>query len=319
MRKIKINFCDFSKGFNREENDFIDILSERYEVEISDNPDYLFYSVFGKEHTKFQCVKIFYTGECITPDFNEADYAIGFDHITFEDRYLRMPLYRLFQYRRDLDLAYKQRQADNRSGFCSFVCSNDRGMPERVQMLDLLNRYKQVSSGGRYKNNVGGPVADKHEFVSGYKFNIAFENCVGNGYTTEKIVQAFAAGAIPIYYGNPKIAQEFNPDAFINCHEYKSLEAAVDAVIRIDSDDALYGKMRCAPISFSDYRGQNDLKEFLFHIFDQQLAEARRVPRNSLIARKANEDAALRILDKVFLKPKRRLQNLTDRLRHHSI
>lgn len=319
MKKIKINFCDFDKGFSKEKNDFINILSDRYIVDISDTPDFLFYSVFGKEHTKYQCVKIFYTGECVTPDFNEADYAIGFDYIDFEDRYLRMPLYRMFQYKKDLDDAYERKLADNRDGFCSFVCSNDRGMPERVRMLELLNQYKQVSSGGRYKNNVGGPVPDKKKFLSRYKFNIAFENCVGNGYTTEKIVQAFSAGAIPIYYGNPMITKEFNPDAFINCHAYESLEAAVEAIIRIDSDDTLYKKMISAPIAFSDFREQNDLKEFLFHIFDQEPAAARRIPSNSLMAKKAEEEAAMRILNKLYFKPKRRLQNLAARLKHKSI
>ena len=39
------------------------------------------------------CVKIFYTQENLCPDFNYADYAIGFDNIEFEDRYLQFPIY----------------------------------------------------------------------------------------------------------------------------------------------------------------------------------------------------------------------------------
>ena len=61
MKKIKINFVDFQKDLS-ENNDFLDILSRHYYVEISDNPDYLFYSVFGTDHLKYKkCVKIFYT------------------------------------------------------------------------------------------------------------------------------------------------------------------------------------------------------------------------------------------------------------------
>ena len=89
MEKLKVNFVDFWSGFDKVNNDFYRILSEKYEIEISDKPDYLFYSVFGYEHTKYDCVRIFFTGECIVPDFNICDYAIGFDNITFGDRYTK--------------------------------------------------------------------------------------------------------------------------------------------------------------------------------------------------------------------------------------
>lgn len=47
MKKtIKINFKDFFEGFDPERNYFTDTLREMYEVEISDNPDYMFYSVY---------------------------------------------------------------------------------------------------------------------------------------------------------------------------------------------------------------------------------------------------------------------------------
>ena len=34
----------------------------------------------------------------------------------------------------------------------------------RLKFIDELNKYKQVDMGGRYKNNVGGPVQKKTEF-----------------------------------------------------------------------------------------------------------------------------------------------------------
>lgn len=102
MRTIKVDFVDFWKGFNKEDNDFINILRSKYRVEISSEPEYLFYSVFGHEHLKNQnAVRIFYTGECVSPDFNDCDYAIGFDRLSFSDRYARIPIYRLFEYRKE--------------------------------------------------------------------------------------------------------------------------------------------------------------------------------------------------------------------------
>jgi alpha(1,3/1,4) fucosyltransferase len=44
-KTIKINFKYFSEGFNPEDNFFTNILRKQYNVIISENPDYLFYSI----------------------------------------------------------------------------------------------------------------------------------------------------------------------------------------------------------------------------------------------------------------------------------
>lgn len=77
MKRIKIKFVDFYGNFNKQDNEFLDVLNERYEVVQCDEPDYIIYSGFGYEHLHYDCIRIFFTGECQTPDFNECDYAIG--------------------------------------------------------------------------------------------------------------------------------------------------------------------------------------------------------------------------------------------------
>ena len=89
----------------------------------------------------------------------------------------------------------------SKTEFCSFVVSNNNASPERDIIFDKLSEYKKVSSGGRYRNHVGGPVSDKLEFQRKHKFAIAFENCSQPGYSTEKILEAFAARTVPIYWG----------------------------------------------------------------------------------------------------------------------
>lgn len=117
MKHIKIKFVDVWGGFGKgnQPNDFLNILKQKYDVEISDNPDYIFYSGFGYDHLKYDCVRIFFTGECITPNFNECDYAIAFDRLQFSDRYLRVPLYNIFQYKPEYDALM------NDSGLKSFA------------------------------------------------------------------------------------------------------------------------------------------------------------------------------------------------------
>ena len=57
--------------------------------------------------------------------------------------------------------------------FCSFVVSNADAKPIRQHFFEKLSDYKKVDSGGRFMNNVGGPVADKIDFHRQHKFVIA--------------------------------------------------------------------------------------------------------------------------------------------------
>ena len=292
-RNIRIGFVDFWDGFDVNDNFFVNLLSRRYNVEVSDSPDYLFYSVFGSEHLRYDCVSIFYTGENQSPDFNLCDYALGFEYISFGDRYFRLPNYILYPgdyiaMEKKHTHSYEE-LTSGRDGFCSFVYSNNNASPERSVFLDLLSEYKLVSSGGRLRNNVGGPVADKNAFQRKYKFSITFENISHEGYTTEKLVQAFAAGSVPIYWGDPRVAEVFNSKAFINCHDYSSLEEVVDVVKKIDGDDDLYRFMQAQPalkdVSFDYNRQLEALLDFLSVIFDQPLDKAGRYSRQYWCAR----------------------------------
>lgn len=61
---------------------------------MSENPDYVFYSVFSNEYLLYpNAVRVFFTGENIAPDFQMCDYAIGFERLLFGDRYIRFPFY----------------------------------------------------------------------------------------------------------------------------------------------------------------------------------------------------------------------------------
>ena len=319
-RKIKVNFVDFHRDFDKEHNDFIELLRKHYDVEISEQPDYLFYSIFGHEFTKYNCVRIFYTGECIVPDFNLCDYAIAFEQMTYGDRYIRVPLYQLFQYKAALQAAVERgTESSTERAFCSFVCSNDTGMEQRQQIFDLLSQYKKVDSGGRFLNNIGGPVADKFEFDKKHKFSIAFENCIAEGYTTEKIIQAFAAGTIPIYLGNPSIAKEINPKAFVNCHDFSSLQEVVEHVIRIDTDDVLYRKMVQEPVFMDSPPTLDELECFLLHIVEQPLAAARRRPQNNRIHEAESHAKVTACYDAWIGMPLKRAKGLIRRLKNKAM
>ncbi|MDO4948770.1 MAG: glycosyltransferase family 10 [Bacteroidales bacterium] len=287
MKEIRIGFSDFWDDFDERNNLFYRLLSKHYTITLSEQPDYLFCSVFGSKHLCYDCIKIFYTGENQAPDFNLVDYAIGFDHISFGDRFFRLPNYYFYESDFRKMLRKHEVTADvlvRKTDFCSFVYSNNHASPDRKRFYDLLSAYKTVHSGGRYLNNVGGAVGDKLAFQQKHKFCIAFENTSHEGYATEKIVQAFAAQAIPIYWGDTTIADTFNEQAFINCHRYASFGEVVNQIKRIDCDDTLYLRMLQQPALLHaadayDTKMQQ-LEQYLCHIVEQPIHEAQRFSRN---------------------------------------
>jgi alpha(1,3/1,4) fucosyltransferase len=202
-------------------------LQKYYELEFSDNPDYLIFNESTYEHVNYNCIKIFYTGENISPNFNFCDYAIGFDHLSFSDRYYRLPLYLIATVYRPKEIAQAQTidwtvqlsltrdDLKKKEGFASFVYSNYLADDARKDFFERLSTYKKVNSGGSYLNNIGEIVDNKIEFEKKHKFSIAFENSSRSGYTTEKLVNSIMAETIPIYWGNPDIGTEFNEEIII--------------------------------------------------------------------------------------------------------
>lgn len=285
MKKIKVKYTDWWSGFVPENYRIHQILSKNFEIEFSEDPDYVISSVYSRDFLKYDCVRILYTGENICPDFNLFDYAIGFEQLSFGDRYLRYPNYLMNPaYEQDVKRMLQKHliskeQVDTKKEFCSFVYSNGNADPIRETAFYKLNEYRPVNSGGRFLNNIGLPegVPDKYEFQIKHKFSIAFENSSHAGYTTEKLIQSFAAGTVPIYWGDPRVTSVFNPGAMIYVDDVQGLDKAVEYVKKIDMDDHLYLNMLQQPavLDVQNMQGQYmHLEKFLTHIFSQPLYAA---------------------------------------------
>lgn len=253
---IKINFCDFWEGYDCKKSILYRILDKYFDVELSETPDFLFFSDFSIEHLKYDCVKIHYTSENVRSMKKLADFEIGFDY-SDSPKYLRLPLYvTYFDEFYTLDKLLRKKTSTEiddivkrKTKFCCFIVSNDKST-KRNDFFEKLCKYKRVDSGGRVLNNIGRSVDNKLEFLRPYKFTIAFENSSFPGYTTEKVLQPFHVDTIPIYWGSPVVHEEFNTASFLNWHDYGSDDALIEQIICVDNDESLY---------------RNHLKECLFY------------------------------------------------------
>lgn len=248
----------FSDTFTTAELFFTNVLGNYYDITIdNENPKYLIFgdSNFGHEHDKFngRAKKIFYTGENVRPTYLTYNHAITFDPEN-SPRHYRLPLYVLdmwsavhFEHWTDDFLQLCNRDLGDPENnwnrkFCSFVQSNPKSSV-RNTFFPMLCEYKKVDSAGPHLNNTGFTLPrDKLEykinFLNKYKFNLAFENQTYPGYVTEKILNAFQANTVPIYWGaNNTVQRDFNKKAFINSHDHVTFENVIKYIAHLDSPE----------------------------------------------------------------------------------
>ena len=265
MRSIRIYLTDFGDGFDPERNLFSDILRKRFQLEITPvDPDIVIYSNHGRSYLQYDCLRIFFSGENVRPNYSLCDFSFSFDYLA-DPRNYRLPLYVFFG---DMHQLTEPKDPDRilaeKTRFCNFIYSNARAK-ERIEFFHLLNEYKRVDSAGKVLNNMGhvldwGVVGNegKLKFITPYKFTMAFENESYPGYTTEKLVQPMLVNSLAIHWGNPVVGRDFNTRSFIDVHDYSSFNAAVDAIIEIDQNDTLYRQYMSQPY-FKDNEIPEDL------------------------------------------------------------
>lgn len=79
-------------------------------------------------------------------------------------------------------------------------------------------------------------IDDKWDALAPYKYSIAIENNVVNGYFTEKITECFLSHTLPVYYGAPDITEYFNSSGLclIDIENYKNSINIIEELIETD-------------------------------------------------------------------------------------
>lgn len=142
------------------------------------------------------------------------------------------------------DRLYKNNKREYIIGYCA---SNKIEVREDFfnKCVEKFGEDKCISLGscyGKYNNTnkkcdgcfQGMGLINKY---SNCKFVIAMENSIGDGYITEKIVNAFYSGAIPIYWGSSNINELFNKNAFININNFNNIDECIDYIYNLSDED----------------------------------------------------------------------------------
>jgi hypothetical protein len=190
---------------------------------------------------------IWFTGENIRPPISESfDSYISFDQDSYGGRNTYFPLFYI-----DLLLGMKEsiqrrgvsplnpeclmdRREPNKQDkkfVCAFLSNPE---PTRLRAIEELRKFGEVDVFGPY---VGRPVKNKYELAKNYKFCLGFENGLFPGYLTEKLLDSYVCGTVPLYWGDLGRESHINRSSYINAADFTSIEEFASHVGHLDSRD----------------------------------------------------------------------------------
>ncbi|MEG1142772.1 MAG: glycosyltransferase family 10, partial [Clostridia bacterium] len=225
------------------------------------NPDLIIHSVFKNgasvTHYNQNIPRICYIGENIKPLYKNNTMYFSYDEES--DINVYFPIWQKICMEKNeyIPNLYNKIKHSTFEKFCSFVVSNPNNI-DRNNLFTSLNDYKHVDSLGRFNNNntLLSKYTDEDTWHENkinllrdnkFKFNICFENTYTTGYITEKIMDSFLTGSIPIYKGANDVDKWFNNDSFINCNDYNN-EDIIQLIKELDSNESLFNKYYNQPL-----------------------------------------------------------------------
>ena len=114
----------------------------------------------------------------------------------------------------------------------NFTWVKDRRIYEKSRLMSLISSGKGFTEGHKRRNaymqrqmelnpwidfygRQFKPFETKEQPLAEYMYSITIENESYSNYYTEKLMDCFATGTVPIYRGTPKLSEMFNPEGVI--------------------------------------------------------------------------------------------------------
>ena len=129
-----------------------------------------------------------------------------------------------------------------------WISESDRSLHPKRSLISMIASAKTATRGHQLRHEAARmlgkkidilghgykPLTYKIEGLSHYRFSIAIENGIVDTLFTEKIIDCFMTGTVPIYYGTYKISEHFNMDGVI---QFRNLEELDHIVSELSEED----------------------------------------------------------------------------------
>ena len=120
-----------------------------------------------------------------------------------------------------------------------WIEEKDRIIHEKNKNISMILSSKISTSGHKLRHKIYesiknidyygymNPIEKKIESLKNYMFSVVVENTKKDYYFTEKLIDCFITGTIPIYWGCPSIKDFFDDNGIINFNSVDELEKII--------------------------------------------------------------------------------------------
>lgn len=118
----------------------------------------------------------------------------------------------------------------------------DRMIHEKTKDVSIILSAKRTTTGHRFRHLVldvfpeidsygfNNPIEKKITALKDYRFSVVIENCQKDYYFSEKLIDAFMTGTVPIYWGCPSIGDFFDTNGMIIINNIDDLESVMKTI-----------------------------------------------------------------------------------------
>jgi len=149
----------------------------------------------------------------------------------------------------------------------SIVASNKNWAPGHKLRHDVISRklHSELELWGSGYRWFSDEPTDRVKPFEPYRYLIVIENCQYPGYFTDKIIDCFATGTIPIYWGDPEIHTLFNSKGF---YIWNTIDELYEILNKISIDD-YESKLEYVKENYSKFKNFSSPDKNLISIFKE--------------------------------------------------
>ena len=125
---------------------------------------------------------------------------------------------------------------------CCWIPKEEQKVYDKSKNISVISSNKTFTDGHRLRHEViqkfgdkmdvfgrsYNPINFKIDGLKDYRFSVVIENCKRDYWFTEKLIDCFATGTIPIYWGCPSIGYFFNTDGMLIFDSVSDLETILN-------------------------------------------------------------------------------------------
>lgn len=137
------------------------------------------------------------------------------------------------------------------------------------QPVHRAGRATQTAVRRANRGEIAPGLRAKRAVLSRYRFAICYENTVFPGYLTEKLFDCLLAGCIPVYWGDPAVAEQVPSGCYIDCRQFSNL-AELDRYLQQLGPEAVDDYLEAA----ADFLASAAYTPFLADTFASELLAA---------------------------------------------